>query len=235
MNFRSIYQHGFVRVAACTGRIAIADPPANAEAVLHAARACADEGVAVAVFPELNLTGYSIEDLLLQDAVLDGAEAALATVVEGSAGLLPVLVVGAPLRHCNGIYNCAVVVHRGRVLGVVPKSYLPTYREFYERRQIGPGDDQRGTIRVAGAEVPFGPNLLFAAEDVPGLVFHVEVCEDLWVPVPPSAEAALAGATVLLNLSGSPITVGRAEDRRLLCRSASSRCLAAYLYSAAGE
>src|SRR3954467_7481277 len=170
MNFRSIYKHGFVRVASCTGRIAIADPPANAEVILRHSRACHDEGVGLALFPELNLTGYSIEDLLLPDAVLDGVEAAIATVVEGSAGLLPVLAFGAPLRHRNRIYNCAVVVHRGRVLGVVPKSYRPNYREFYERRQIGPGDDQRGTIRVAGAEVPFGPNLLFAAEDVPGLV-----------------------------------------------------------------
>jgi NAD+ synthase (glutamine-hydrolysing) len=235
MNFRSIYQHGYVRVAACTTRIAIADAPANAEAVLHEAHACAGEGVALALFPELNLTGYSIEDLLLQDAVLDGVEAAVGRVVEGSADLLPVLVFGAPLRHRNRIYNCAVVVHRGRVLGVAPKSYLPTYREFYESRQLAPGDAERGEIRVGGVEVPFGPDLLFAAEDVPGLVVHVEVCEDMWVPVPPSAEAALAGATVLLNLSGSPITVGRAEDRKLLCRSASSRCLAAYVYAAAGQ
>src|SRR5215218_722602 len=235
MNFRCMYQHGFARVAACTARIAIADPPANAEAVLREGRACAEEGVALALFPELNLTGYSIEDLLLQDAVLDGVEAAVGRVVEGSADLLPVLVFGAPLRHRNRIYNCAVVVHRGRVLGVAPKSYLPTYREFYESRQLAPGDAERGEIRVGGVEVPFGPDLLFAAEDVPGLVVHVEVCEDMWVPVPPSAEAALAGATVLLNLSGSPITVGRAEDRKLLCRSASSRCLAAYVYSAAGQ
>ena len=148
----------------------------------------------LAVFPELGLTGYSIEDLLLQDAVLDGVEAALATVVEGSADLLPVLVVGAPLRHRNRVYNCAVVVHRGRVLGVAPKSYLPTYREFYERRQIAPGDDQRGgEIRVGGADVPFGPDLLFAAEDVPGLVVHVEVCEDMWVPVPPSCGGGARG------------------------------------------
>src|SRR4051794_35537860 len=235
MNFRSVYEHGFARVAACTGRIAIADPPANAELVLRLGRECAGDGVAVALFPELNLTGYSIEDLLHQDAVLDGVEAAVATVVEGSRDLLPVLVFGAPLRHRNRIYNCAVVVHRGRVLGVAPKSYLPTYREFYERRQLAPGDDQRGEIRVDGADVPFGPNLLFAADDVRGLVVHVEVCEDLWVPVPPSSEAALAGATVLLNLSGSPITVGRAEDRKLLCRAQSSRCLAAYVYAAAGQ
>src|SRR4051794_14246334 len=225
MNFRSLYAHGFARVAACTEGTAIADPPANAEAVLRQGRACAEGGVAVAVFPELTLTGYSIEDLLLQDAVLDEVETALATVVEGSADLLTVLVVGAPLRHRGRVYNCAVVVHRGRILGVVPKSYPPNYREFYERRQIAPGDDQRGEIRLSGADVPFGPNLLFAADDVPGMVVHVEVCEDLWVPVPPSAEAALAGATLLLNLSGSPITVGRAEDRKLLCRAQSSRCL----------
>ena len=235
MNFRSVYQHGFARVAACTGRIAIADPPANAEVVLRLARECAGEGVAVAVFPELNLTGYSIEDLLHQDAVLDGVEDAVATVLEGSAGLLPILVFGAPLRHRHRIYNCAIVAHRGRVLGVAPKSYLPTYREFYERRQIAPGDDERGEIRLGGIDVPFGPNLLFAADDVPGLVLHAEVCEDLWVPMPPSSEAALAGATVLLNLSGSPITVGRAEDRKLMCRAQSSRCLAAYVYAAAGQ
>ena len=235
MEFRNVYAHGFARVAACTARIAVADPSANAEAILRQARACADEGVAVAVFPELNLTGYSIDDLLLQDALLDGVEAAVSTVVGGSADLLTVLVFGAPLRHCNRIYNCAVVTHRGRVLGVVPKSYPPTYREFYEGRQLAAGDDQRGEIRIGGTDVPFGPNLLFAADDVPGLVIHAEVCEDMWVPVPPSAEAALAGATVLLNLSGSPITIGRAEDRKLLCRSQSSRCLAAYAFAAAGE
>ncbi|WP_353945430.1 NAD(+) synthase [Streptomyces sp. HUAS MG91] len=235
VNFRSIYSQGFARVAACTGHAAIADPHANAEAILRQARERAADGVAVAVFPELGLCGYSIEDLLLQDVVLDEVEQALAAVVAGSAELLPVLVVGAPLRHRDRIYNCAVVVHRGRILGVAPKSYLPNYREFYERRQIAAGDTERGgTIRLGGAEVPFGVDLLFAAEDVAGLVLHVEICEDMWVPVPPAAEAALAGATVIANLSGSPITVGRAEDRKLLCRSASSRYLAAYVYAAAG-
>src|SRR5688500_10046163 len=136
MNFRSLYGHGFARVAACTGRVAIADPPANAETVLRLARECSEEGVAVALFPELCLTGYSIEDLLLQDAVLDDVEAALDAVAAGSAQLLPLLVVGAPLRHRNRIYNCAVAIHRGRILGVAPKSYPPTYREFYEGRQI---------------------------------------------------------------------------------------------------
>jgi NAD+ synthase (glutamine-hydrolysing) len=213
----------------------LADPAANAASVLRIARDCHADGVAVAVFPELTLSGYSIEDILLQDSLLDAVEAALADVVAASADLLPVLVVGAPLRHLHRIYNTAVVIHRGRVLGVAVKSYLPTYREFYERRQMAPGDDMTGTIRVLGAEVPFGPDLLFAADDVPGLVLHVEICEDMFVPVPPSAHAALAGATVLANLSGSPITIGRAEDRALLARSASARCLAAYVYAAAGE
>jgi NAD+ synthase (glutamine-hydrolysing) len=235
VDFRSSYRHGFFRVASCTTRTSIAQPAANAEAVLRSARECHDDGAGLAVFPELTLSGYSIEDVLMQDTLLDAVEDALLEVVAGSADLLPVLVVGAPLRHRHRIHNAAVVIHRGRVLGVAPKSYLPTYREFYERRQVAPGDDVRGTLRIGGTEVPFGPDLLFAAEDVPGFVLHVEVCEDMWVPIPPSAEAALAGATVLANLSGSPITVGRAEDRALLARSASSRCLAAYVYAAAGE
>ncbi|MDT5225817.1 MAG: hypothetical protein QOG19_3224, partial [Mycobacterium sp.] len=235
MSFYSAYRHGFVRVAACTHHTSIGDPAANAASVLGLARECHDESVALAVFPELTLTGYSIEDILLQDALLDAVEEALAEIVAESADLLPVLVIGAPLRHRHRIYNTAVVIHRGIMLGVVPKSYLPTYREFYESRQIAAGDDERGTIRVADAEVPFGPDLLFAASDLSGFVLHVEICEDMFVPVPPSAEAALAGATVLANLSGSPITIGRAEDRCLLARSASARCLSAYVYAAAGE
>lgn len=235
MDFYNAYSQGFARVAACTHHTVIGDPAANAESVLRMARECHDDAVALAVFPELTLSGYSIEDIVLQDLLLDDVEKAVAEIVAASAELLPVLVVGAPLRHRHRIYNAAVIIHRGAVLGVAPKSYLPTYREFYERRQIAPGDDERGTIRVAGAEVPFGPDLLFEASDVPGLVLHVEICEDMFVPIPPSAEAALAGATVLANLSGSPITIGRAEDRCLLARSASSRCLAAYVYSAAGE
>ncbi len=236
MDFTSAYAHGFARIAACTIPISIADPASNAEAVLTEARACHDEGVAVAIFPELCLSGYAIDDLVLQDPLLDPVLEAIAAIVEASASLRPMVVVGAPLAHGNRVYNCAVAIKDGSVLGVAPKSYLPTYREFYERRWYGPGDDRRGrTITLAGTEVPFGPDLLFAADDVPGLVVHVEVCEDMWVPVPPSAEAALAGATVLVNLSGSPITVARAEDRRLLVRSASQRCLAAYVYAAAGE
>lgn len=236
MDFYSSYAHGFARVAACTLPIAAANPARNADAVIEEARECSAEGVALAIFPELCLTGYAIDDLFLQDPLLDAAEEAIARVVEASADLLPVLVVGAPLVQGDRIYNCGVVIHRGAILGVAPKAYLPTYREFYERRWFAAGDDQRGEmIEVAGWHVPFGTDVLFRATDLEGFVVGVEVCEDMWVPVPPSAEAALAGATVLVNISGSPITVARAEDRHLLCRSASTRCLAAYVYSAAGE
>ncbi len=235
-DFFSAYAHGFARVAAATVPIRVADPENNVAAVLAEARSLHEEGVAVAVFPELCLSGYAIDDLVLQDALLDRVREAVTEIVRASADLTPVLVVGAPLAEGNRLYNCAVVVHRGQVLGVAPKSYLPTYREFYERRWYAPGDDRRGrTIEINGRHVPFGPDLLFRATDVPGLVVHAEICEDMWIPVPPSSEAALAGATVLLNLSGSPITVTRAEDRRLLVRGASQRCLAAYLYAAGGE
>ena len=236
MEFYSAYAQGFARIAACTIPVAIADPAANARTVLAQARECHEEGVAVAIFPELTLSGYAADDLFLQDTLLAGVHEAVADIVEASTDLLPVLVVGAPLVHGTRVLNCAVVIHRGRVLGVAPKSYLPTYREFYERRWFAPGDDRRGTtIRVAGHDVPLGPDLIFDATDVPGLRLHVEICEDMWVPIPPSAEAALAGATVLANLSGSPITVARAEDRRLLVRSASARCSAAYAFAAAGQ
>lgn len=236
MDFYSAYAQGFARVAAITVPVALADPAANAEQIIGEARRAHDEHVAIAVFPELGLSGYAIDDLFLQDTLLDGVRRAIDEVVAASADLLPVLVVGAPLVRGNRVYNCAVVIHRGEVLGVAPKSYLPNYREFYERRWFAPGDDTHGElIEVGGAEVPFGPDLIFRATDVPNLELHVEVCEDFWVPIPPSAEAALAGATVLVNLSSSPITVGRAEDRRLLVRSASSRCSAAYVYAAAGQ
>jgi NAD+ synthase (glutamine-hydrolysing) len=159
--------------------------------------------VALAVCPELSLCGYSLDDVLMQDVLLDAVAVAVRTVVAASSEVTPVLVVGAPVRHRHRIYNCALVIHRGRLLGVVPKSYLPTYREFYERRQMAAGDRLRTTIELAGFRAPFGADLLFCATDVPGFVTHVEICEDMWIPIPPSAEAALAGATVLVNLSGA--------------------------------
>src|SRR5258705_4206726 len=235
MNFHSIYGHGFARVAACTIVSSVDNPTTNATAMIDAASACHEKSVAVAVFPELCLSGYAIEDLLLQDALLDATERSLAAVVAASTRFMSVLVVGAPLRQGTRIYNCAVVVHRGRVLGVVPKTYLPTYREFYEARHFGSGKDVAGLeISIGTIRAPFRTDLLFEANDVPGLVIGVEICEDMWIPVTPGSELALAGATVLLNLSGSPITIGRARSRALLCQSTSARCLVAYVYAAGG-
>ena len=234
--FRSAYAQGFARVAAVTLPVVPADPAANAAAVLAQARALSDDGVCLAAFPELCLTGYAIDDLLLSDVLLDQVLAAVETVRAASASLLPALVVGAPLRAGGRLFNCAVVIAGGAVRGAAPKSYPPAYREFYEKRHFACGGDAgESDIDVNGARVPFGPDLLFEVDDVPGLVFHAEVCEDMWVPVPPSSLAALAGATVLVNLSGSPVTVGRAEDRELLVRASSSRGLAAYIFAAAGQ
>ena len=236
MNFASLYAHGFARVAACTTDVYVADPARNAASVIEVARRASGEGVAVAVMPELTLTGYAVEDLLGQDALLDAVLVGLADIVTASADLLPVIIVGAPLRHNARLFNTAVVIHRGRVLGVVPKIHLPTYREFYERRQFASGDGIVGLeITIAGQRAPFGTDLLFEASDVRGLRIGVEICEDMFVPVPPSSRLALAGATVIANLPGSPITIGRSNTRSLLCRAQSLRCLAAYLYAAAGQ
>ncbi|WP_136314365.1 NAD(+) synthase [Actinomyces procaprae] len=240
--FHSAYDQGFARVAAVTLPVALGDPAANAAAVVAQARSLSDDGVAIAAFPELTLTGYSIDDLLLDDLLLRNVLAAVETIRAASAELLPAIVVGAPLRVGERLLNCALVIQGGRVRGVAPKSYVPSYREFYEGRHFASGAGPLpALIRLPevgpepdGASVPLGSNLLFDVEDVPGLIFHVEVCEDMWVPVPPSSVAALAGATVLVNLSGSPVTVGRAEQRRLLARASSARGLAAYVYAAAG-
>ncbi len=235
MSFTSIYRHGFARVAACTTRCALADPQANADAILAAARSCHDQGVAVALFPELSVSGYAIDDLLMQDPLIDAVVQAIERLVAQSADLLPLLLVGAPLLHEGRLYNTAVAIHRGRLLGVVPKIHLPNYREFYERRHFASGEGMAGgSVRVGDLTAPFGPDLLFEAADVPGLIVHAEICEDVWVAMPPSGVAALAGATVLTNLSASNITIGKADTRRLLSQSQSARCLAAYLYASAG-
>lgn len=233
--FHSLYAHGFVRVAVCVPFVRVADPEYNAERTLALARRASELHAAVALFPELGLSAYSNEDLFHQDALLAGTEAALARVVEQSRKLSPVLLVGAPLKREGKLFNCAVVIYRGRVLGVVPKTYLPNYREFYEERQFTSG---RGAVArevlLLGERVPFGNDLVFDAANVEGFSLHVELCEDVWTPIPPSSFAALAGATVLANLSASNITVGKADYRRSLCAGQSARCIGAYLYSAAG-
>ena len=233
--FNSIYRHGFVRVAVATPRVEVASPAYNLAQTLVLARQAAAKRAVLAVFPELGLSAYSNEDLFQQDALLDASLAALAGLVDASRALPLVLVAGLPLRAEDRLFNCGVVVHRGRILGAVPKTYLPNYREFYEKRQFAPAAQALSTsVRLLGQDVPFGSGLLFAATNVPGFVLHVELCEDLWVPLPPSTLATLAGATVVANLSASDITVGKADYRRLLCASQSAKCVAAYLYSAAG-
>ena len=234
MDFTNVYDQGFARLAARVLPVHLARPEKNAKAVIEDLRGLDEQGVALAAYPELNLTGYSCEDLFLQDALLQACEQGIAEVAEASTGLLPLIVVGAPLRWGNRVYNCAVLIHRGEVVAVVPKSYLPTYREFYERRWFAPGDSARGLIDVAGRLVPFGKGIIVDVTDVPGMRVSVEICEDMWVPVPPGSTAALEGATVLVNISGSPVTIGKAEDRKLLARSASLRYNAAYLFTAAG-
>ncbi len=233
--FFSPYRHQFVRIGACVPQVAVAEPAKNAEQALALVQKGDKEGVALMVFPELCLSAYAIDDLLFQDAVLDAVAAQVDRLVAASKKLAPVFVVGAPLRREGRLYNCGLAIHHGRLLGVVPKVFLPNYREFYERRHFTSGEGVcGGTIAVGGHEAPFGIDLVFAAGGPAGFSFHVEICEDLWVPQPPSTAGAAAGAEVLLNLSASNIVIGKAQMRRLLCASQSVRCLAAYAYSAAG-
>ena len=233
--FHSIYSHGFIRAAVCIPFVRVADPPYNLERTLGLARRASELHAAVALFPELGISAYSNEDLFHQDALLDATEAALAQLLEASRELTPVLLVGAPLRFEGKLFNCAVVIYRGRVLGITPKTYLPNYREFYEKRQFTSGQAAVSReVRFLEELVPFGADLVFEAGNVENFVLHAEICEDVWAPIPPSTYAALAGATVLANLSASNITIGKAEYRRNLCASHSGKCVAAYLYSAAG-
>jgi NAD+ synthase (glutamine-hydrolysing) len=233
--FFSHHRQGFVRVAAATPRVRPGDPAFNVAETIDLARRGDAEACDLMVFPELGLSAYAIDDLLLQDALLEAVETGLETLVAASAELRPVLLVGAPLRHNGRLYNCAVAVHRGAILGVVPKTYLPNYREYYEKRWFASGGGVvGGMIEVAGRTAPFGTDLVFAASDLADFVFHAEICEDFWAPAPPSTDGALAGALILCNLSASNVLVGKADERRLLCASQSARALAAYVFSAAG-
>ncbi|WP_420136826.1 nitrilase-related carbon-nitrogen hydrolase, partial [Sphingomonas sp.] len=233
--FFSIHAHGMVRVAAATPAASVGDVAANAASILDCARQADAEGADLVVYPELCLSSYAIDDLHLQEALLDRVEAELAGLVAASADLKPVLLVGAPLRRSGRLYNTAVVIARGVVLGVVPKSYLPNYREYYEKRWFASGVGLTGLdINVAGHSAPFGPDLIFAASDLPDFVFHVEICEDYWAPIPPSSLGALAGALILTNLSASNIVVGKERERDLYGASQSARATAAYVYSASG-
>ncbi|MXP29199.1 NAD(+) synthase [Porphyrobacter algicida] len=233
--FYDMHSHGFVRVATSTPQVRTADVGYNAQGILEEARRAHAQIIDLLLFPELCLSSYALDDLLIQAALLDAVERELAQIVEASHDLTPVLVIGAPLRRGGRIYNCAVVIARGAVLGVVPKSYLPNYREFYEKRWFARGNNCTGlTISVASGEVPFGTDLIFAADNLPGFIFGIEICEDFWAPNPPGVAAALAGATILLNLSASNITIGKSDERHMLTSASSARCVCAYAYSASG-
>jgi NAD+ synthase (glutamine-hydrolysing) len=236
VSFFNLYRHDFVRLAVCIPQVGLGDPAFNAGETVRLAHDAAARHAVVALFPELGLAGYSCEDLFHQQALLAASEAAIARVAAETASLDLLVVAGAPVVVDGLLFNCAVLMRGGKLLGVVPKSFLPNYREFYELRQFTPAHAAtRSAITLAGQQdVPFGNDLLFRCVSQPKLVIHAEICEDLWTPIPPSSYAALAGATVLLNLSASNITVGKDDYRRSLALNQSGRCLAAYAYSAAG-
>ena len=232
-DFFNLYRHGFARVAVATPLVRVGDPAYNRAQTLDLLRQAARRRVALAVFPELGLSAYTCEDLFHQRALIDASEKALQELLRGTRGLELAALVGLPVAVDGLLYNCAALVAGGKLVGVVPKTYLPNYREFYEARQFTPGDAARAAVvTLAGQTAPFGTGLLFRFWE--GFVLHVEICEDLWVPTPPSSFAALAGATVIANLSASNVVVGKEGYRRQLVGNQSARCLAAYLYSAAG-
>ena len=233
--FHSARTHGFVRVAAATPVVAIGDPRTNAERHEALIRQAEAQGVDLLVFPELSLSAYAIDDLLLQDALLDEVERQIAHLAAVSQETGVIAVIGAPLRNGDTLYNCAVVIGGGEVLGVTPKTYLPNYREYYEKRWFAPAAARAEDVIVLNGEsVDFAPGLIFEADNRPGFVFSVEICEDFWAPLPPSTRAALAGARILCNLSASNIVIGKSDERALLCASQSTRTLSAYVFAASG-
>jgi len=235
-SFHNVYSQGFLRAAVGIPQLGVADPDFNIEQTLVLVQQASDQAAAVVLFPELGLSAYSNEDLFHQDALLDAVEASLAALLEQSKKTIPIVIVGLPLRVGDNLFNCGAVIYRGQLLGVVPKTYLPNYREFYEKRYfVSATNAVQNTIECFGQNVPFGNDLIFNASNLPGFRLYVEICEDLWVPIPPSTYGALAGATVLANLSASNITIGKASYRRDLCAAQSSRCIASYLYAAAGS
>jgi NAD+ synthase (glutamine-hydrolysing) len=234
-NFYNIYTHDLARVAEGIPKCQVANPPFNAQEVIRQLLQAHGCGACLAVFPELGLSAYTCDDLFHQRSLLDACEASLADILEASKNISIMGVVGMPLRVDHRLFNCAVVVLRGKILGAVPKTYLPNYGEFYEARQFNSADEALSTeVTVLGQVVPFGADLLFSATDMPLFKAHIELCEDVWAPIPPSSYAALAGATILMNLSASNVTVGKSSYRHQLVGQQSARCLAAYIYSSAG-
>jgi len=234
--FFNLYYQGFIRAAVCIPEIKVSDVDFNVRKILELAGQAARQHAVMAIFPELGLSAYTNEDLFHQDALLESVEKGLADVVKASNKLNLVLAVGAPLRIDSRLFNCAVIIYRGKILGVAVKSYLPNYREYYEGRQFSPAREVfSSTITLIGQKnIPFGSNLIFQAANIRNFNSFFEICEDLWAPVPPSSYAAMAGATVIGNLSASNITIGKSEYRHQLAANQSARLISAYLYAAAG-
>jgi NAD+ synthase (glutamine-hydrolysing) len=233
--FHSPRTHGFVRVAAATPVVHTADPAANADEHAALIREAGAQGVDLIVFPELSLSGYAIDDLLMQDALLAEVERQIAVLADAADQAGVIAVIGAPVRNGDALFNCAVVLGSGSVLGVVPKTYLPNYREYYEKRWFAPAASRsEDTVVLNGETIDFAPGLIFEAANRPGFVFAAEICEDYWAPLPPSTRAALAGARILLNLSASNILIGKADERAVLCASQSMRTQGAYVFAASG-
>ncbi|WP_246021715.1 NAD(+) synthase [Alteraurantiacibacter aquimixticola] len=234
--FYDMHRHGYVRCATSTPEVRTADVAYNCAAIIDEAKRADAAHVDLLVYPEMCLSSYMLDDLVMQTAFLERVETAVAEVVEASKALSPVLIIGAPLMANGQLYNCALVIAAGKLLGVVPKSYLPNYREFYEKRWYAHGRNVKGaSIRVNGEDVPFGTDLVFASTRNHRFKLHVEICEDMWSPAPPAIEGALAGATICTNLSASNITIGKSDERHLYARSHSARTSCAYVYSAAGH
>lgn len=235
-NFFNLYNHGFIRVAAAIPEVRVADPAFNVAHTLELLQKASAKNAVLTLFPELGISSYSNEDLFHQQALLETTEAELGRLLRETSSIDSIAVVGVPIMVDSLLYNCGVVLQRGRILGIVPKTYLPNYREFYEARQFRPAHTaNQNTVDYCGQrDIPFGTDLLFRVKNIRHFTFGLEICEDLWVPVPPSSFAALAGATVIVNPSASNITVGKAEYRHSLVANQSARCIAAYLYSAAG-
>ena len=226
---------GFVSVACGTPKLRLADCDYNAEQTFTMMRKADKAGAKVLVMPELGLTGYTCGDLFYQETLLRGAEEALNTVLAATRPLELVTALGMPVRKDNKLYNCAVVIQKGKILGVVPKTHLPNYGEFYEKRQFTPAPQGNSTVTLCGQTVPFGNKLVFPCVTLPELVLGFEVCEDMWAPVSPSVDLAAAGATVIGNLSASNDIIGKDSYRRHLVSMQSAKLLCGYVYASAGD
>ena len=233
-NFFSPASHGFVRIACATPKVHIADPQANLAEHISLSRRADEGGADVVLFPELSLTGYTLDDLFLQQTLQDAAKTALEDLIEASKDMRPVIVCGVPMIIAGALYNLAAVIHRGECLGLVPKTYLPNYREFYEKRWFSSGHDLNESLYFAGKYSVVAANQIFVARGEDAFTIGVEICEDMWSPATPSTALALSGAHIILNLSASPVTVGKSRVRKRICEATSERLMCAYAFSASG-